>query len=76
VHKVETTDEMIQEVESTLVADGTLRNNDVIVIISGAPMRVPSRPHPARVSADGIIDDHHDIHHGGLTWATRRCGTR
>jgi pyruvate kinase len=40
VHKVETTDEMIQEVESTLVADGTLRNNDVIVIISGAPMWV------------------------------------
>jgi pyruvate kinase len=40
VHKVETTDEMIQEVETTLLADGTVRNNDVIVIISGAPMWV------------------------------------
>ncbi len=40
VHKVETTDEMLQEVESTLLADGTVRNNDVIVIISGAPMWV------------------------------------
>jgi pyruvate kinase len=40
VHKVETTDEMIEEVEATLLADGTVRNNDVIVIISGAPMWV------------------------------------
>jgi len=37
---VETTDEMIQEVETTLLGDGTVRNNDVIVIISGAPMWV------------------------------------
>src|SRR6266851_5058839 len=40
VHKVETTDEMIQEVEATLLGDGTVRNDDVIVIISGAPMWV------------------------------------
>ena len=40
VHKVETTDEMIEEVEDTLLGDGTVRNNDVIVIISGAPMWV------------------------------------
>ena len=40
VRKVETTDEMIEEVEATLLGDGTVRNNDVIVIISGAPMWV------------------------------------
>src|SRR6266852_2257625 len=40
VHKVETTDEMIEEVEATLLGDGTVRNDDVIVIISGAPMWV------------------------------------
>ena len=38
--KVETTDEMIEEVEATLLGDGTVRNNDVLVIISGAPMWV------------------------------------
>jgi pyruvate kinase len=40
VHKVETTDEMIDEIESALLADGTVRNNDVLIIISGAPMWV------------------------------------
>ena len=40
VRKVETTDEMIEEVEATLLSDGTARNNDVLVIISGAPMWV------------------------------------
>jgi pyruvate kinase len=40
VRKVETTDEMIEEVDATLLADGTVRNNDVLVIISGAPMWV------------------------------------
>ncbi len=40
VRKVETTDEMIEEVEATLLSDGTVRNNDVLVIISGAPMWV------------------------------------
>ena len=40
VHEVETTDEIIEEVEDTLLGDGTVRNNDVIVIISGAPMWV------------------------------------
>jgi pyruvate kinase len=40
VRKVETTDEMIEEVDATLLGDGTVRNNDVLVIISGAPMWV------------------------------------
>jgi pyruvate kinase len=40
VRKVETTDEMIEEVEAALLGDGTVRNNDVLVIISGAPMWV------------------------------------
>jgi pyruvate kinase len=38
--KVETTDEMIEEIEATLLGDGTVRNDDVLVIISGAPMWV------------------------------------
>jgi pyruvate kinase len=38
--KVETTDEMIEEIEATLLSDGTVRNDDVLVIISGAPMWV------------------------------------
>jgi pyruvate kinase len=40
IRKVETTDEMVNEVEATLLGDGTVRNGDVIVIISGAPMWV------------------------------------
>jgi len=40
VRKVETTDEMLHEVEATLLGDGTVRNGDVIVVISGAPMWV------------------------------------
>jgi pyruvate kinase len=40
VRKVETTDEMIQGVDATLLGDGTVQNNDVLVIISGAPMWV------------------------------------
>jgi len=40
VRKVETTDEMVDEVEATLLGDGTVRANDVLVIISGAPMWV------------------------------------
>ena len=40
IRKVDTTDEMIQEVEATLLGDGTVRNGDVIVIISGGPMWV------------------------------------
>ncbi|MEK6529523.1 MAG: pyruvate kinase, partial [candidate division NC10 bacterium] len=38
IRKVETTDEMIEEVESTLLGAGSVRPNDVLVIISGAPM--------------------------------------
>jgi pyruvate kinase len=37
---VETTDEMVDQVEATLLADGTVRQNDVLVIVSGAPMWV------------------------------------
>jgi pyruvate kinase len=40
IRKVETTDEMIEEIEATLLGDGTVRNNDVLIIISGAPMWV------------------------------------
>jgi len=40
IRKVETTDEMVHEVEATLLGDGTVRTGDVIVIISGAPMWV------------------------------------
>ena len=38
IRKVETTDEMIEEVESTLLGAGSVHPNDVLVIISGAPM--------------------------------------
>src|SRR5207237_1257679 len=40
IRKVETTDEMVEEIESALLRDGLVRVNDVIVIISGAPMWV------------------------------------
>ena len=40
IRKVETTDEMVEEVEATLLGDGSVRVNDIIVIISGAPMWV------------------------------------
>ena len=40
IRKVETTDEMLEEVEATLLGDGTVENDDVLVIISGAPMWV------------------------------------
>jgi len=40
IRQVETTDEMIQEIEASLLGDGTVQHNDVVVIISGAPMWV------------------------------------
>jgi pyruvate kinase len=40
IRKVETTDEMVQEIEATLLGDGTVRAGDVLVIISGSPMWV------------------------------------
>jgi pyruvate kinase len=40
IRKVETTDDMVEEIESALLGDGSVRINDVIVIISGAPMWV------------------------------------
>lgn len=38
--KVETTDEMIEEAEATLLGDGSVCVGDTVVIISGAPMWV------------------------------------
>jgi len=40
IRKVGSTDEMLEEVEATLLGDGSVRVNDVLVIISGAPMWV------------------------------------
>jgi pyruvate kinase len=40
IRKVETTDEMIEEIEATLLGDGSVRTNDTLVIISGSPMWV------------------------------------
>lgn len=40
IKKVETTDEMVEEVEATLLGDGSVRLDDILVIISGAPMWV------------------------------------
>ncbi len=40
IRKVETTDEMVEEIEATLLGEGSVRVNDIIVIISGAPMWV------------------------------------
>src|SRR3989449_8245043 len=40
IHKVETTDEMIEEIEATLLGDGAVGPGDVLVIISGSPMWV------------------------------------
>jgi pyruvate kinase len=37
---VQTTDEMLEEAEAALLADGSVRPHDTIVIISGAPMWV------------------------------------
>jgi pyruvate kinase len=40
IRRVETTDEMLDAIEATLLGDGTVRMNDVLVIISGSPMWV------------------------------------
>ena len=40
IGRVQTTDEMIEEAEATLLGDGSVRAGDVLVIISGAPMWV------------------------------------
>jgi pyruvate kinase len=40
VRPVETTDEMIEAAEAVLLADGTVRLHDVLVIIAGSPMWV------------------------------------
>src|SRR5436309_1691382 len=40
IRKVQTTDEMIEEVEATLLRDGSVTPGDVLVIISGSPMWV------------------------------------
>ena len=38
--KFDTTDDMVEEIEQTLLGDGTVRKDDVLVIISGSPMWV------------------------------------
>jgi pyruvate kinase len=40
IRTLETTDEMIEEIEAALLGDGSVRANDTVVIISGAPMWV------------------------------------
>ncbi len=40
IRRAETTEEMIEEAEATLLGDGSVSPGDVIVIISGAPMWV------------------------------------
>jgi pyruvate kinase len=40
IRKVETTDEMVEEIERALLGDGSVQISDVIVIISGSPMWV------------------------------------
>ena len=40
IRKVETTDEMLEQVEATLLGDGSVSVNDTLVIISGGPMWV------------------------------------
>ncbi len=40
IRQMQTTDEMIEEVEATLLGDGTVRKDDIVVLISGAPMWV------------------------------------
>jgi pyruvate kinase len=40
IRKVETTDEMVEEIERALLGDGAVAVGDVIVIISGSPMWV------------------------------------
>jgi pyruvate kinase len=40
IRKVGTTDELIEEVEATLLGDGSVALNDTIVLISGSPMWV------------------------------------
>jgi len=44
IRKVQTTDEMIEEVEATLLRDGSVTPGDVLVIISGSPMWVSGTP--------------------------------
>jgi pyruvate kinase len=40
LRKVETTDDMVEEVEAVLLGDGSVQRDDLLVIISGAPMWV------------------------------------
>ena len=40
IGKVETTEEMVEEIERALLGDGSVRAGDALVIISGAPMWV------------------------------------
>ena len=40
IRKIETTEEMVEEIETALLGDGSVRPGDALVIISGAPMWV------------------------------------
>jgi pyruvate kinase len=40
IRKVETTDEMVAEIEATLLGEASVQVNDILVIISGSPMWV------------------------------------
>ena len=44
VRKVDTTEEMIDEIETALLADGSVQRDDVLIIISGGPMWVAGTP--------------------------------
>ena len=79
MHKVETTDEMVEEVEATLLGDGTVRNDDVIVIISGAPMWVTGTTNLSSSIASATAASAADRQAGrgqGRPWRTRPCATR
>jgi len=40
IRKVDTTEELFDQIEETMLRDGTVGVNDLIVIISGSPMWV------------------------------------
>jgi len=54
IRKVETTDEMVEEIENALLGDGSVRINDVIVIISGAPMWVTGTTNLMKLHRVGV----------------------
>src|SRR5262249_26505781 len=53
IRKVETTDEMIEEVEATLLGDGSVRTNDVLVSLGGSAMGVSGTTTPPKLRRVG-----------------------